>query len=315
MRYHPKYAWCQNDPEIINSNDFPGFYYIIDPTKWAHWSHHDVKNGGSFIKIGQFFAKQLQFRRHPVCETCDSIDDIFTRSSIFLKFVYTRCFTTEMKYFVSWLVYTCTIQLVHSWRNPKLFSMLLPTGCNFGVKKDPTLQLTQVFLLCYSKVKNPRQKLAKHLQIRPVVQNSLLVNIGDKIYKKLGRNPLVQLKKLFSATSTCALSINHRLSVTNLSTSLTPSASQRAPVKVTSHVNQVPAVRALCTRRLRIGLLSVSASFGECRLCWHNMSRTGSKCPTKPVFIRHFIFFPSAVDLYDSENYLKPLPSFGTKFI
>ena len=105
------------DPKIINSKYFSGFDYIIDPTKWAHWSHQDVKNDGSFIKIGQFFAKQSQFRCRPVCETCDLINDILTRSSIFLKFVYKRCFTTRMKSFVSWLVYTYTIQLVHSQKS------------------------------------------------------------------------------------------------------------------------------------------------------------------------------------------------------
>ncbi len=36
--------------------------------------------------------------------------------------------------------------------NQNLLSMLLQTQCNFGVEKDPTLQLTHIFLLCYSKV-------------------------------------------------------------------------------------------------------------------------------------------------------------------
>ncbi len=39
---------------------------------------------GSFIEIGHFFAKQSQFRCHPVFEPCDLINEIFTQSLIIL---------------------------------------------------------------------------------------------------------------------------------------------------------------------------------------------------------------------------------------
>ncbi len=46
--------------------------------------------------------------------------------------------------------------LPYNWytlRNQNLLDMFFQTEYNLGVKKDPTLQLTQVILLCYSKVK------------------------------------------------------------------------------------------------------------------------------------------------------------------
>ena len=47
-----------------------------------------------------------------------------------------------------------------------LSKFLLQIECNFGTKKDPTLQLMQVFLLCYRKVKGNLLRLNSMIQER-----------------------------------------------------------------------------------------------------------------------------------------------------
>ncbi len=44
--------------------------------------------------------------------------------------------------------------------NPNLFLIVSAYQKEFGVKKDPTMRLTQVFLLCGSKVKTQCETLA-----------------------------------------------------------------------------------------------------------------------------------------------------------
>ncbi len=67
---------------------FQNLIIFFHPTIGPHWSRHDVKNDGSFIKIEQFFAKRSQLWCYPVCEACDLTNGILTRTSIFLKFIY-----------------------------------------------------------------------------------------------------------------------------------------------------------------------------------------------------------------------------------
>ncbi len=124
-----------------------------------------VKNDGSFIKIGQFFAKQSQFWCYPVLYVRH---DVISQTTFWLGRAYSRSLYTKDALQYKWnILHLNYSKLVpYSWytlRNPNLFNMLFADWMQFGVKKDPTLRLTQVFLLCYSKVKSDIKRKSQFL--------------------------------------------------------------------------------------------------------------------------------------------------------